>query len=81
MGYPGGTRSVYMYAFQAKRELQCIFLRKKAFTTTSKHGRTNVSSHCNLFIGKLKEKLARKARVNTDASISIVLMPPGHNTP
>ena len=26
-------------------------------------------SHYNLFLGKLKEKLARKARVNTDASI------------
>ena len=27
-------------------------------------------SHYNLFLGKLKEKLARKALVNTDASIS-----------
>ena len=26
-------------------------------------------SHYNLFVGNLKEKLARKARVNTDASI------------
>ena len=25
----------------------------------------------NLFLGKLKEKLTRKARVNTDASISV----------
>ena len=35
-------------------------------------------SHYNLFLGKLKEKLARKARVNTERVYWIVLMPPGH---
>ena len=39
MGCPGGTRSVSR-AFRAKRELQCIFLRKKAIVITSKHGTT-----------------------------------------
>ena len=36
----------------------------------------------NLFLGKLKEKLARKARVNTDASISDRAHAPwtSHNT-
>ena len=29
----------------------------------------DIFSHYNLFLGKFKEKLARKARVNTDASI------------
>ena len=40
-------------------------------------------SHYNLFLGKLKEKLARKARVNTDASISDRAHAPwaSHNTP
>ena len=44
MGCPGGTRSVFTRAFWAKRELQCIFLRKKAIIyITSKHG-TNTRS-------------------------------------
>ena len=68
MGCPGGTRSVFTRAFRAKRELQCIFLGKKAIVITSKDGTTIIFSHYNLFVGKLKEKLARKARVNTDAS-------------
>ena len=70
MGCPGGTRSVFMRAFRAKRELQCIFLGKKAIIITSKHCTTIFFPHYNLFLGKLKEKLARKARKNTDASIS-----------
>ena len=40
MGYPGGTRSVFTHAFRVKRELHCIFLRKKAIIITSKHGKT-----------------------------------------
>ena len=70
MGCPGGNRSVFTRAFRAKRELQCIFLWKKVIIIKSKHGTTIFFSHYNLFLGKLKEKLARKARVNTDASIS-----------
>ena len=69
MGCTGGTRSVFTRAFRAKRGLQCIFLGKKAIVITSKDGTTIFFSHYNLFLGKLKEKLARKARVNTDASI------------
>ena len=70
MRCPGGTRSVFTRAFRANIVLQCIFLGKKAIIITSKHGTTIFFSHYNLFLGKLKEKLARKARVNTDASIS-----------
>ena len=70
MGYPGGTRSVFTRAFRAKRELQCKFLGKKAIIITSKHCAAIFFSHYNLFLGKLREKLARKARENTDASIS-----------
>ena len=69
MGCPGGTCSVFKRVFRAKRELKCIFLGKKAIVITSKDGTTIFFSHYNLFLGKLKEKLARKARVNTDASI------------
>ena len=83
MGCPGGTRSVFTRAFRAKRELQCIFLGKKAIIITSKHGTTIFFSHYNLFLGKLKEQLALKARVNTDASISDRAYEPwtSHNTP
>ena len=69
MGCPGGTRSVFTRAFRAKRELQCIFLGKMAMVITSKDGTTIFFSHYNLFLGKLKEKLARKAPGNTDARI------------
>ena len=62
MGYPGGNRSVFTRAFCAKRELHRIFLGNKAIIITSKHGTTIFFSHYNLFLGKLNEKLARKAR-------------------
>ena len=67
---PRGTRSVFMHAFRAKREFQCIFT-------------TIFFSHYNLFLGKLKEKLARKAHVHTDASILDHPHVPwaSHNTP
>ena len=83
MGCTEGTRSVFTRAFRAKRGLQCIFLGKKAIVITSKDGTTIFFSHYNLFLGKLKEKLARKARVNTDASISDRAHAPwaSHNTP
>ena len=67
MGCLGGTRSVFTRALRAKRELQCIFLGKKAIIITSKHGTTIVFfPHYNLFLGKRKEKLARKGRVNNE---------------
>ena len=50
MGCPGGTRSVFTRAFRAKRELQCIFLGRKAIIITSKHGTTISFSHFNLFL-------------------------------
>ena len=83
MGCPGGTRSVFTRAFRAKRELQCIFLGKKAIVITSKDGTTMFFSHYNRFF-IFKEKLARKARVHmhTDASISDRAHAPwaSHNT-
>ena len=65
MGCSGDTRSVFTRAFRAKRELQCIFRGKKAILITFKI----FCSHYNLFVGKLKEKLSRKKRVNADACI------------
>ena len=83
MPRPGGTRSVFTRAFGAKRDLQCIFLWKKAIIMTSKHGTTIFFSHYNLFLGKIREELARNARANTDASISDRAHAPwaSHNTP
>ena len=78
MECPWTTRSVFTRAFRAKRELQCLLLGKKAIIITSKHGTTIFFSHYNLFLGKLKEKLARKARVNTDASMSDRVHVPRH---
>ena len=66
VGCPGCARSVITRVLGGKRELQCIFLGKKAIIITSING-TIIYNH---FLGKLKEKLARKARVNNDASIS-----------
>ena len=48
MGYWGGTRSVFMRAFRAKRELQFIFLGKKAIIITYKHG-TMIFSPITIF--------------------------------
>ena len=83
MGCPGGTRSAFTCASRAKRELQYIFLGKKTIILTSKQGTTIYFSHYNFFLGKLKEKSARKARVNTDASISDRAHAPwaSYNTP
>ena len=77
MGCPGGTRSVFTCAFGAKRELQCIFLGKMAIIITPKQG-TKIFFPLQSFPAKLKEKLARKAHVNTERVYWIVLMPPGH---
>ena len=81
MGYPGGTRSVFTRAFQAKRELHCIFLGEKAIIFTSTAQRP--FSHYNIFLGNLLEKSAGKARVNNERVYRIMLMPPwaSYNTP
>ena len=83
MGSPGGTRSVFMRAFRAKRELHYMFLGKKAISSTFKHSTTIFFSHLKLFLGKLREKLPRKARVNAERVYRIALMPPwtSHYTP
>ena len=83
VGCPRGTCSVFTRAFRAKRELHCIILEKKAIIIKSKHGTTIFFSHYNLFLGKLKEKLARKSARKYGASISDRAHAPwaSHNTP
>ena len=81
MGCPGGTRA-FTRAFRAKRELQCLFLGKGRSLSHPNTAKRSLSYY-NLYLRKLKEKLARKARVNTDASISDRAHAPwtSHNTP
>ena len=61
----GQSLSIYALFSGKKRTLKCIFLGIKVIVITSKHGTTIFFSHYNLFQGKLKEKLARKASHNT----------------
>ena len=63
MGCPEGTRSVFTRAFRAKRELQCIFLGKKAIIITSKHGTTISFSHYNLFFSKYCASVSDRAHL------------------
>ena len=83
MGCLGDTRSVFTRAFLTKTELHCIFLGKRRSLLHSKTAQRSFFSHYNLFLGKLKEKLARKTRVNTDVNISDHAHAPwsSHNTP
>ena len=74
--------SLSMYAlFSGKKRTYISW--EKAIIITSKQGTTIFSSHYNLFLGKLKEKFARKVRVNTEASIPDRAHAPwsSHNTP
>ena len=73
----GHSLSIYARFSGKKRNSLCIF-GKKAIIITSKHGKTIFFPHYILFLGKLKEKLAPKARVNTERVHRIVLLPPGH---
>ena len=80
----GHSLSIYTGFLGKMRTSTTMFIGKKAIIITSKKGTTIFFSHYNLFLGKLKEKLVRKARINTDATTShdmdrIVLMPPGHS--
>ena len=60
MGYPGDPCSVFT---RAKRELHCAFLGEKGDNYYSQTRNNNLFfSPYNLFLGKHKEKLARKAR-------------------
>ena len=83
MGCPEGTRLVFTRAFRAKKRTSLYISREKGDHYYIQTRHNDLFSHYNLFLGKLKEKLARKARVNTDASISDRAHAPwaSHNTP
>ena len=78
----GHSLSIYTL-FSGKKRTSMYILGKKAIIITSKQGTTIYFSRYNLFLGKRREKSARKARVNTDASISDRVHDPwaSYNTP
>ena len=65
----GHSLSIYA-RFSGKKRASMYISREKGDHYDIQTRHNDFFPHCNLFLGKLKEKLARKARVNTDASIS-----------
>ena len=65
----GHSLSIYA-RFSGKHSTSMYISREKGDHYYIQTRHNDLFSHYNLFLGKLKEKLARKARVNTDASIS-----------
>ena len=71
--------SLTIYApFSGKKRTSIYISREKGDHYYIQTRHNDLFSHYNLFLRKLKEKLARKARVNTDASISDRALAPGH---
>ena len=79
MGCPGGTRLVFTRAFRAKKRTSLYISWEKGdhYYIQTRHDEP-FFSHYNLLLQKRKEKLVRKARVNTERVYRIVLMPPGY---
>ena len=76
---PRGAFAEYLRAFFGqKQNFTVYFSGKRRSLSHPNTAQRFFFSHCNLFLGKLKEKLARKARVNTERVHRIVLMPPGY---
>ena len=65
----GHSLSIYA-RFSGKKRTSVYISRQKGDFYYIQTRHNELFSHYNLFLGKLKDKLARKARVNTDASIS-----------
>ena len=68
---PRGALALYLRAlFGQKENFNVYFSGKRRSLLHPKTAQRFFFSHYNLFLGKLKEKLARKARINTDGSRS-----------
>ena len=86
MGCPGAHLLSIYARFSGKKGTLMYISRERGDHDNLLHANTaqrSVFTDYNLFLGKLKAKLARKARVNTERVYRIVLMPPwaSHNTP
>ena len=74
-----GGRSLGIYArFSGKKRTSMFISREKGDHYYIQTRHNHLFFPLQFFLGKLKEKLARKARVNTDASISDRAYAPGH---
>ena len=81
-GMPRGYLLSIYARFSGKKRTSMYVSREKGDHYYIQTRYNDLSSHNNLFLGKLKKKLARKARVHTDASISDRAYAPwaSHNT-
>ena len=73
----GHSLSIYA-RFSGKKRTSMYISREKGDHYYIQTRRNDLFSHYNLFLGKLKEKLARKERVNTERVYRIVPMSSGH---
>ena len=80
---PKGHSLSFYARFSGKKRTLLYISREKGDHYYIQTRHNDLFSHYNLFLGKRKEKLARKARVNTVASISDRAHAPwaSHNTP
>ena len=74
----GHVLSIYARFSDIKDNFTVYFSGKRRSLLHPNTAQRPFFSHYNLLLGKLKEKLARKARVNTERVYRIVLMPPEH---
>ena len=77
-GMPRGHSLSIFARFSGKKRTSMYISREKGDHYYIQTRHNDLFSQYNLFLGRLKEKLARKARVNTERVYRIVLMPPGH---
>ena len=75
---PKGHRLSIYALFSGKKRISTCISREKGDRHYIQTRHNDRFSHYNLFLGKLKEKLAQKAHVNTDASILDRPHAPGH---
>ena len=82
-GMPRGALAQYLRPLLGKKRTSRYISRVKGEHYYIQTQYNDIFSHYNLFVGKLNEKLARKARENTERVYRIVLMPrrASHNTP
>ena len=76
---PRGALAQYLRALFGQKENFTVYFsgkrRSLLHTKTAQRSLFPIA----IFLGKLKEKLARKARVNTERVYRIMLMHPGHS--
>ena len=73
----GHLLSIYTQ-FSGRKRTSLYISRKKGDHYYIQTRQNDLFSHYNLFLGKLKEKLALKAGVNSERTYRIVLMLPEH---